>query len=83
MTDQLLTPAGGSRAWRRLRLDVLERDGWTCHWCGGPASHADHLLPRSRGGADDPDNLVAACSPCNLSRGAGPGPRTLPASRSW
>jgi 5-methylcytosine-specific restriction endonuclease McrA len=78
-----LTPAGSSRAWRRLRATVLHRDGHICHWCGAPATHADHLLARSRGGTDDPDNLVAACPACNLSRGAGPRPVTLPASRPW
>ncbi len=25
----------------------------------------DHVLPRSRGGTDDPENLVTACRPCN------------------
>lgn len=79
----MLTRAGSTRAWRQLRLEVLDRDGWVCHWCGAPASHADHLIPRARGGTDDPDNLAASCARCNLSRGAGPGPRTAPPSRTW
>lgn len=73
-----LTASGGSRAWRRLRLLVLDRDGWRCQLptvtgslCGAPASHVDHIVPRKDGGGDGLDNLRAACPPCNLRRGAG------------
>ena len=30
---------------------------------------ADHILPRSRGGTDHPDNLQLLCSGCNRSKG--------------
>lgn len=30
----------------------------------------DHILPRSRGGTDDPKNLQLLCKPCNSSKGA-------------
>lgn len=75
-----LKRTGSTRAWRRLRLYVLERDGWRCQleWapgrkCGAIASHVDHVIPRSVGGTDHPGNLRAACAACNLRRGAGPG----------
>lgn len=29
----------------------------------------DHVIPRARGGSDEPKNLVLACSECNLLRG--------------
>ena len=58
----------GSHGWRRLRFQVLERDGWTCRYCGRPATHCDHVHPRSRGGTDAPENLVAACGWCNRSK---------------
>ena len=29
----------------------------------------DHILPRSRGGTDHPDNLQLLCSGCNRSKG--------------
>ena len=29
----------------------------------------DHLVPRSKGGITTWENVVAACSPCNLSKG--------------
>lgn len=62
------------RQWQRLRLAVFERDGWRCVYCGAPidiaSGHADHVMPRSRGGSDEIDNLAAACGPCNLDKGA-------------
>ena len=63
-----LTP--GSRAWRKLRETVLNRDGYSCAWCGEYATTLDHIIERDRGGTDHLDNLVAACTRCNSSRGA-------------
>lgn len=51
-----------------LRNAILERDGDQCVYCGtttGPF-HFDHVMPRSRGGRDELDNLVRACWRCNL-----------------
>lgn len=50
---------------------VFERDDGRCTYCGsdGPF-HIDHVIPHSRGGNSYPDNLVLACVPCNLSKGA-------------
>jgi hypothetical protein len=28
----------------------------------------DNIIPRAAGGSDDPDNLAAACMPCNRSK---------------
>ena len=53
-------------AW--LRRMIMERDEGRCRYCGRPAEHVDHVLPYSRGGSDDPGNLVAACAPCNLDK---------------
>ncbi len=53
---------------RALRREVLERDGYVCHWCGGPAIELDHLIPRQAGGGNEEANLVAACRSCNASR---------------
>jgi 5-methylcytosine-specific restriction endonuclease McrA len=53
---------------------VIERDGGVCQLslpgCTFVATTADHVIPRSLGGDSDPDNLRAACRPCNSRRGA-------------
>lgn len=44
-----------------------------CHWCGvkvGKKYHVDHVVPLSRGGSNDPANLVISCHSCNESKGA-------------
>jgi 5-methylcytosine-specific restriction endonuclease McrA len=48
--------------------------GQPCHWCGKPGNTVDHLMPISRGGTNDPSNLVSACAHCNEARGNRPGP---------
>jgi HNH endonuclease len=52
---------------------IRERDNHKCIWCGQKADeksplHLDHLIPHSRGGSDDPTNLVSACRWCNDTR---------------
>ncbi|MFP7762042.1 HNH endonuclease [Marisediminicola sp. LYQ134] len=47
------------------RRGVLRRDGQRCAYCGTTATTIDHVLPRSRGGADSWENLVACCLKCN------------------
>lgn len=43
----------------------------SCCYCGAVcALSRDHLVPRLRGGADEADNLVWACRPCNSAKGA-------------
>ena len=49
------------------------RDRYTCQFCGRvfPAGELtlDHVIPRSRGGHTDWDNLVACCHSCNNRKG--------------
>ncbi|MCX7523416.1 HNH endonuclease [Microbacterium sp. STN6] len=47
------------------RRGVLRRDAHQCAYCGGSATTIDHVVPRSRGGADSWENLVACCLRCN------------------
>jgi 5-methylcytosine-specific restriction endonuclease McrA len=59
-----------------FRHRLLQRDGWTCGICGQPihAQHEldiDHVIPKSRGGADTWGNVRASHSSCNRSRGDG------------
>ena len=44
---------------------VLRRDGWRCAYCAQRADTVDHVLPRSRGGANSWLNTVACCQDCN------------------
>ena len=52
------------------RFNIYCRDRWLCQYCGNQfSSHDltfDHVVPRSRGGRTTWENVVAACSPCNL-----------------
>jgi 5-methylcytosine-specific restriction endonuclease McrA len=47
------------------RRAVFVRDSHECQYCGAPAENIDHVLPRSRGGPHDWENVVAACRRCN------------------
>ena len=47
------------------RRGVLRRDEHRCGYCGRSAATIDHVLPRSRGGADSWENLIACCLACN------------------
>ncbi len=60
------------------RRGVLRRDAQRCGYCGGHATTIDHILPRSRGGKDSWENLVACCLKCNNVKGD----RT-PAEMGW
>jgi 5-methylcytosine-specific restriction endonuclease McrA len=52
------------------RFNVFLRDRFTCQYCGSRDDLTfDHLIPRSRGGMTTWDNVVTACSPCNLAKG--------------
>lgn len=51
------------------RFKVLERDNFTCRYCGGRPPdvilEVDHIHPISLGGSSSYDNLVTSCRPCN------------------
>ena len=52
------------------RFNVFLRDKFSCQYCGsGDELTFDHLLPRSRGGKTNWDNVVTACSNCNVQKG--------------
>jgi 5-methylcytosine-specific restriction endonuclease McrA len=52
------------------RAEIFTRWGGWCCYCDAPAEHLDHVHALSRGGADAAHNLVPACAPCNLAKGA-------------
>lgn len=65
--------------WKATRAEVIARDGPYCHYCGArvylrpsdpygrkpDALTIDHVIPLSRGGEDEVDNMVVACGTCN------------------
>lgn len=65
---------------KRVRFEVLRRDGHTCRYCGASAPEVkltvDHVVPQALGGRDDPANLVSACVDCNSGKSS-----TAPDSR--
>jgi len=54
------------------RRNILERDSNICQYCQakGEQLTIDHVIPRSRGGGDSWENLVAACVRCNVKKGS-------------
>jgi hypothetical protein len=61
---------------KRLRYEVLRRDGHACRYCGARAPQVpltiDHITPKTLGGSDSPDNLAAACFDCNAGKSSTP-----------
>ncbi|MCY4195841.1 MAG: HNH endonuclease [Rhodobacteraceae bacterium] len=55
------------------RFHLFLRDEFKCQYCGATTELTfDHVVPRSRGGKTTWTNVVTACAPCNLSKGARP-----------
>jgi 5-methylcytosine-specific restriction endonuclease McrA len=52
------------------RKAIFAAYGNTCAYCDAPAEHLDHVIALSLGGADAAHNLLPACAPCNLGKGA-------------
>lgn len=54
------------------KIQLLNQERF-CHWCCVALTEEnrsiDHVVPIARGGRHHPDNLVAACKPCNCSKG--------------
>lgn len=60
-----------SKASAFTRFNLFLRDEFSCQYCGASSELTfDHVVPRSRGGKTSWDNVVAACSTCNLRKGA-------------
>lgn len=63
---------------KEVRAFVLDRNGFTCQMCGAAAGephpydtgrktrlHIGHIIDKTMGGSDEPNNLRAICSVCN------------------
>lgn len=71
-------PAFARSISKETRAWVLERNGYTCQMCGVAAGDPDplggnrtvrltmgHIIDKSKGGDDTPQNLRAVCTNCN------------------
>jgi 5-methylcytosine-specific restriction endonuclease McrA len=58
---------------RFSRKNVWVRDEGKCQYCGvhvSPDSYTlDHIIPKTRGGTTNWNNIVTCCSPCNQKKG--------------
>lgn len=66
---------------RRLELVFNKTDG-RCAYCGKVLSDdatIDHIIPRSKGGGNNLDNLLPSCRSCNTSKGV----KSLEEFRFW
>jgi len=80
---------GYGAAWRKLRLLVLQRDGWRCRCdeCKKTgrvrnASEVDHVIPKAEGGTDHPSNLRAINSECHKAKSQAESARATRRTRS-
>jgi 5-methylcytosine-specific restriction endonuclease McrA len=62
-----------SLSWKLKRFDILKRDNYKCMICGRTANdgiilHIDHIVPISKGGSEEIDNLQTLCNECNIGK---------------
>lgn len=67
------------RGWGKCDARIGEQAGYRCEYCDldflASADNLyrmwqkDHIVPKFRGGGDDPDNLALCCLPCNMFKG--------------
>lgn len=64
------------RRLKRIKEDVIARDGTVCCYCGINLSLEDitmeHIVPDSKRGTFNSTNLTVSCGPCNNKRGNQP-----------
>lgn len=67
-------PRPNEKKRKRLRAQLLKRDGRECFYCGEEAGFdvvptIEHLLSRAHGGPDTLENTTLSCKPCNEEAG--------------
>ena len=60
----------GKKGWSELTTNIEHH--WAAKGCGriNPWLTFDHLIPRSKGGLTNWENVVTACSHCNWTKGS-------------
>jgi len=62
-----------SKSPSRLLLKLYEVQNHVCPYCSSDMRdniHIDHIIPLSKNGSNDVENLILCCSTCNLSKNA-------------
>lgn len=72
-SNQLSTREGRQPIPSKLRHKVFKRDGYRCVECGASKDETtleiDHIIPVSKGGTNDFNNLQTLCKACNRGKG--------------
>ncbi len=59
---------------KKQRFTILKRDNFTCRYCGRKIPEVileiDHIVPVSKGGTNELNNLITSCRDCNRGKGA-------------
>lgn len=59
-----------ARASKKMRLSILSRDHFKCKYCGSTLNlEIDHIIPISKGGKSEYNNLQTLCHRCNINKG--------------
>ncbi len=57
-----------------VRWKVFARDNFTCQYCGSKPPDVqleiDHVMPLSKDGDNNEDNLITSCKKCNIGKGS-------------
>jgi len=70
LVENIQIPYQNFRITRPSRSMIYKRDRNKCQYCGATKKLTiDHVIPRSKGGGDTWENMVVACSSCNIKKG--------------
>ncbi len=72
-SEEMRRKRARSKMTDKMRYSILKRDGFRCQICGRTANdgvklHVDHIMPVSKGGETEPNNLRTLCEACNLGK---------------
>lgn len=81
------TPRTRGRRWMAIRSSILSRDP-LCVEClkqdrVTASQEVDHIVPLSRGGTDDEENLQGLCVDCHKVKSAGPAAKPVIGLDGW
>jgi len=62
------TDRGYGWKWEKIRERIIERDSGMCQVCFRPGNQVDHIIPKAKGGTDEPENLRCICKSCHATK---------------